>query len=267
MKQVLKLTAMLIAIAALSACGRVGTSEIGVRTDSLNKNVEMMEVQPGFYTAFLSDVDIYAGEGREISITLDNLTPKAGDNLTMADLDIEVYYTNTASGVAEMSVKYADRTVYFDGMYYAGYKLVQSRARDATYDAISQIDSLEIHKSRDVIRKAIIEKLQKILDSDDPGEFIITKVIIRNAKTDPTIEESIQRAVAKQKELSAKATEKLIAEQQVLINDSLTKSLTPQILMQKRLEVIEASCGKADSKCIIMMGDANMKMPQPFLKM
>lgn len=266
MKKVLKLIAVMAAIAVLTACGRIGTGETGVRTGSFDKQVDMSEVKQGFYTAFTSSVDVYAGDGREISINLENLTPKAGDNLTMADLDVEVYYTNNSAGVAEMSVKYADRTICYDGICYAGYKLVQSRARDATYDALSSIDSLEIHKSRDIIKTAVKGKLQAVLDADDPGMFIVTKVIVRNAKTDPTIEASIQNAVSKQKELAAKATERLIADEQVLINESLTKSLTPQILRQKELEVIEAACAKGESKCIIMMGDGAMP-PQAMYKM
>ena len=81
------------------------------------------------------------------------------------------------------------------------------------------------------------------------------KSLFATFKTDPSIEQSIKLAVARNKELEAKAIELDIARKQVEINEALTLSLTPEILEQKRLEVIETAC--AAGTCILSMGDSS----------
>jgi len=158
------------------------------------------------------------------------------------------FYTHITSKVQEYSTK--EITVALMDM--------QPKAKDnltladLDYDAVSEYDSLTIHQQRDRIKEQIRVSTQQVLDKTDPGIFQITKVIIRDVKTDPSIEQSIKLAVARNKELEAKSIELEIARKQVEINEALTLSLTPEILEQKRLEVIETAC--AAGTCILSMG-------------
>jgi len=236
----------------LSACGAIESGNVGVRT-SVTGSVKTDEMQQGFYTHITSKVQEYST--KEITVELMDMQPKAKDNLTLADLDIEVYYTIIPSQVSEIKIKYAGRDRLANGIWYPAYDLVRSVARAATYEAVSEYDSLTIHQQRDKIKEQIRVSTQKVLDNTDEGIFTITKVIIRDVKTDPSIEASIKLAVARNKELEAKAIELDIARKQVEINEALTQSLTPEILEQKRLEVIESACSKGT--CILSMGEGS----------
>ena len=97
-------------------------------------------------------------------------------------------------------------------------------------------DSLDVHKERTLIKNRIQAQLQAAMDGKEPGVYTITRVIIRNADTDASVEESIRVAVKKEKELEAATTQVLILEQQSLANDKLTASLTPEILQARYLD-------------------------------
>lgn len=236
----------------LVACGAIESGNVGVRT-SITGSVKTDEMQQGFYTHITSKVQEYST--KEITVELMDMQPKAKDNLTLADLDIEVYYTIVPSQVSEIKIKYAGRDRVANGIWYPAYDLVRSVARAATYEAVSEYDSLTIHQQRDKIKEQIRSSTQNVLDKTDSGIFTITKVIIRDVKTDPSIEASIKLAVARNKELEAKAIELDIARKQVEINEALTQSLTPEILEQKRLEVIESACSKGT--CILSLGESS----------
>ena len=248
---------------SMAACGAIETGEVGVR-QTITGQVKAEEMQQGFYTHILSTV--FEFSAKEITIELMDMQPKAGDNLTLDDLDIEVYYTVKPSQIADLHIKYANRHQRAkNGGLYPVYDLVRSVARAATYETVSEYDSLVVHQAREKIRLQIRERTQALLYATDPGVFTITKVIIRDVKTDPTIEESIKLAVARNKELEAKKIELEIAQEQVLINEALTKSLTPEILMQKRLEVIESACQKGT--CILSLDGTGANAPTPVVNL
>ena len=257
-----KMLILLPLLVLIGACGRIDTNHVGVRT-SWNGEVQKQEEEQGFYTAFVSDVEEFSTQ--EITVELFDMTPKAKDNLTLADLDIEVYYIPTASQVADLQIKYNGKSAYSkrSGVWLPAYELVRSQARDVVYGVVSQYDSLTIHQKRDTLRSLIKDHLQKSLDDTDAGTFKITRVIIRNVKTDPSIEASIKAAVAKNKELEAKKIEEDIASAQVRINDKLTKSLSPQILRQRELEMLEKACGQRESRCVFLQGESKTDIMLP----
>lgn len=257
--KILKLLGAGILAISLAACSSVETGEVGVRT-SFSGKVKMEELGQGFYAHIFSDLDVYTI--KETTVELMDMQPKAKDNLTLDDLDIEVYYTMVPNQVADMKVKYAGRDRKGDGLggvWFPAYELVRSQARASVYNTISQYDSLTIHQQRDTIKEQIREGTQSVLDKTDPGIFEVTKVVIREVKTDPSIEESIKIAVARNKELEAKTTELEIAEKQVEINDVVTNSLTPQILEQMKLEVIREACSKGT--CILSLDQVSGATP------
>ena len=246
MKTISKLLALAVMSITMVGCGAIDTNNAGVRITWDNR-VEPQTVDEGFYTAWISSVEEWVG--KEIMIELDNMTPKAGDNLTMEDLDVEVYYiTNVATTAPMLKTKYANAHVYVKDYVYPAYTLVQSQAREAVYKATAELDSLQIHKNRAVLSGAIAKSLQDILNTDDPGVFTITKVIIKQAKTDSTLEESIQLAIKKEKEFEAKQKEVAIKGQEAEANNALASSLSPNIMRIKELEAMVAACNGIDGK-------------------
>ena len=182
---------------------------------------------------------------KEIPVDFEDLRPKAGDNLTLQDLDVSVFYQANASSVSELMVKYAGTSQRGDDRaLLPAYGLVMREARSAIYEQVATIDSLELHRQRDIIADLVLADLQSRLDLSDPGIFTITRVVIRALNTDPSIEEAIQIAVQAEKELEAKQVQVEIARQDALIeierargiaeaNSIINSSLTAEYLQHE----------------------------------
>ena len=249
---------------ALAGCGRIETGTVGVRTD-FNKQVEMTAMNPGFYTAFLTHVDEYTVQ--EIEVKFDNLTPKGKDNLSLADFDVSLWYQPLASQVAETYVKYAGMSPCEKGICYPGYNLVARVSQGAIFDAVSQYDSLTIHTKRSDLESNIKKLVQVELDKSDKGVFTITKVVVRQIKTDPKLETSIQAAVQMQKQTEAKELEVKLAqaeakrviaeaEGQAKANTILANSLTDQYLRYKQIEATASFAGAGTHTVLLPAGGA-----------
>lgn len=255
-----QLQALFVGICALSlaACGAVDSGNAGVRISWDNKVQPAVEGE-GFYTAFISEVEEWVG--KEVLIELDNMTPKVGDNLFMQELDVHVYYkTDVATAAPALKVKYANATVYEAGYAYPAYKLVMGLSREAVYKAIgAQEDSLKIHQNREQIASEVKRIAQAALEAEDPGVFTVTKVIIKKAETDKSLEEAIQIAIKKDKELEAAEKEEDIQRALAKANNMLTTSLTPEIMRMKELDAMVEACQK--NTCIIDFTNGNGATP------
>ena len=175
---------------------------------------------------------------KEIAIDIDDLKPKAADNLSLRDLDVSVFYRVPQDRVSELMVKYAASAVRgSDGVYMPAYGLVVREARSTIYEKVSEIDSLQLHKQRELLQNDVLSALQARLEKSDPGDFLITRVVVRALNTDPSIEAAIREAVEAEKRLEAKQVQveiakkdaeieieraKGIAEANSIINESLT---------------------------------------------
>lgn len=255
-----------VAMFFLSSVYTVETGHIAVER-TLGK-VKLNELGEGIHLKLpiITHKDIYVA--KEINFTLEDLKPKAADNLSLKDLDVTVYYKVLPSAIAETEVKYAGtRARGSDGAWYPAYGLVHQEARGAAYDAVSKIESLELHKSRDQLAIAIAERLQAKLDNSDSGVFTVSRVIIRALNTDPSIEQSIQLAVQNEKKLEAKKLEVDIARQDAQIeierskgvaeaNRIINESLTPEYLQH---EINTALLSFADSGGSVVVIPANMQ--------
>jgi hypothetical protein len=257
---ILKIGFILLFASVTVGCGAIDTGNAGVRTSWDNKVQDELEGE-GFYTAVISSVEEYVG--KEILVELENMTPKAGDNLTMQDLDVQIYYKTAISCMPGLKVKYANahRTVKQDGNTYIwpAYARVYGQAREAVYDAMSSTDSLEIHKNRDALRPLIKTGLQEILEASDPGCFEISTVVIKDAKTDPSLEAAIRLATQKDKELEAMEKEVEIKEKLAEANDKLAPSLSPNIMRIRELEAMVEAC--QNNTCIIDFTEGDSVQP------
>ena len=155
MKKIFKLMVLAMLPITMVGCGAIDTNNAGVRT-TWDQQVEKQTVGEGFFVAVTSSVEEWVG--KEVMIPLNDMTPKAGDNLSMEDLDVEIWYKADVKAYGPaLKIKYANAHRYVEGYVYPAYTLVQSQARTSVYKGTAQLDSLDIHKERDLLRKAIKE--------------------------------------------------------------------------------------------------------------
>jgi regulator of protease activity HflC (stomatin/prohibitin superfamily) len=233
-----------------TACGFVDTGNVGVRTQF--GNTELVEEGQGFYTNVLSSLDIFTF--KQIAIDIDNLTPKAKDNLSLQDLDFTVYYNVKPEMIADLSVKYKGQSARngTGDEWKPMYVYVKRQATSAIEKEIANVDSLEIHQERDIIETATKERLQALLDQDDEGVFKIERVTITRAITDSTIEESIQQVVQAQKENEAMTFKINTAQKQAELNNKLNTTYTAAYLRHE-YNVALSECAVSEH-CTMIVG-------------
>ncbi len=205
---------------------------------------------------------------KEIAIDINDLTPKAADNLSLKDLDVSIFYRVPQDRVSELFVKYAAVSGRgADGIYLPAYGLVVREARSAIYEQVSEIDSLQLHKQRESLQTDVLEELQVRLERSDPGDMVITRVVIRALNTDPSIEAAIRDAVEAEKRLEAKQVQVEIAKKDAEIeierakgiaeaNAIINSSLTAEYLQH---EVNTALLRFADNDSSVVVIPANMQ--------
>lgn len=244
-------------VGMLSGCGGViDEGNVGVRTQW--GEVDQNPVGAGFYTSFFSDVDVYTA--KEATVALTKMTPKAKDNLTLEDLDVDVYYTPNASKVPWFQTKFAGQSAKLeDGTIAVGYNLVRTAASSATMDAVSTLDSMTIHTQRSELEKLIKQRAQQQLDIAAPGMFTITRVLVTKALTDPSIEQSIRDNVMADKRLDTATKNVQIREQESNANKKLTQSLTPEYL-QHEYNLALAACAQSNKCTLVVDGSSSGKI-------
>src|SRR5688572_30235622 len=189
----------LVLVAVWSSFGTIETGNVGVRTTL--GNVSMDEVTPGIYFRIPIVQSVETFVAKETSVELNDLKPKAKDNLSLQDLDVSVYFKVADGAVAELYVRYAGQHTLQDRRWFPAYNLVATLARNAAFEAAAKHDSLVLHTKRDDVAADMHATLQGELDKANKGVFTVTRVVIRALSTDRSIEQSIQNAVAAQKQL------------------------------------------------------------------
>ncbi len=205
---------------------------------------------------------------KEIAIDINDLKPKAADNLSLRDLDVSVFYRVPQDRVSELMVKYAASAARgSDGVYMPAYGLVVREARSTIYEQVSEIDSLQLHKQREMLQNEVLSELQSRLEKSDPGDIVITRVVVRALNTDPSIEAAIREAVEAEKRLEAKQVQVEIAKKDAEIeierakgiaeaNNIINSSLTAEYLQH---EINKALQQFADNEGSVVVIPANMQ--------
>lgn len=205
---------------------------------------------------------------KEIAIDIDDLKPKAADNLSLKDLDVSIFYRVPQERVSELVVKYAAASgIGPGGIYLPGFGLVIREARSVIYEQVSEIDSLQLHKRRELLQSNVQKELQERLERSDPGDILITRVVVRALNTDPSIEAAIRDAVEAEKRLEAKQVQVEIAKKDAEIeierakgiaqaNGIINESLTAEYLQH---EVNLALQDFANNESSVVVIPANMQ--------
>lgn len=255
-----------IAVAALglllSTAGTIQTGNVGIRT-TLGV-ISRQEIEPGIYFKWPLISSVQEFSAKDIVIDLSDLTPKAKDNLSLRDMDVSIYYRANQSRIAELSAKYASQSLrHPDGYYMPAHELMWRVARNVCYEEIARLDSLVIHTLRDQLGMAIAKKMQAELDRTDNGVFVVSRVVIRSVQTDPSIEQSIQQAVANQKKLEAMQVQTEIAKKEADIkvteahgiaeaNRIISGSLTREYLQHEANQALLKFAEKGNSNTIVV---------------
>ncbi len=252
----------------VTSCGTIESGNVGVRS-TLGK-VDLDEIDPGLYLGVpgISRVTVFSG--KEIAIDLNDLTPKARDNLSLRDLDVTVYYRANAASIAELYVKYAAQHQRDEGsgVVLPAYGVVFRLARNAVYEQASKIDSLVMHTQRDELAAAVQKGLQADLDANDKGVFSVSRVVVRSLVTDPAIEKAIQESVAAQKQLETTKQRVAIAEAEAQVeikraegvakaNQIINQSLTREYLQHESNLALHKFAEKGGTTTVVI--PANMQ--------
>ena len=243
----------------------VDTGHVGVER-TLGK-VDLTETEPGMNFKMPLLTQAYEYSAKEIALDLDDLRPKAADNLSLQDLDVTVYYNAAPHAIADLMVKYANASYNARDALLPAYGIVYREARGAIYEEVAKVDSLELHRMRDVLQDSIQESLQNRLADKDGDALLVSRVVVRALNTDPSIEESIREAVANQKKLEAKqiSVEIAIKDAEIEIerargiaeaNRIINESLTAQYL-QHEINVALQSFAENEGQLVVM--PANMQ--------
>lgn len=253
-----RLLAAVICLATLAGC-TVGTIETGnVGVVKRWGKVNMTPIGEGFYFNFFTSVE--EATTKEVSVELNDMTPKAHDNLFLKDFDATVYYETTGSQIPTFLTKKEGQSAWHENKWYPGYKLISNLARGAAYDEVQKYDSLVIHTKRPQVEDGIKRAVQTDLDADPvtKGMFRVTRVVVRSVVTDPSIEAAIQKNVNKEKDLDSARKDVEIARQEGLRMEQLTKNggpaFTALLNAQANMKVAEGiAAGKVST--IIVPGN------------
>lgn len=231
----------------LSACTQIDTGNVGV--ESTFGQVKDQSLPPGIYFTLFKTVHEIAA--KEIPVELQNMNPKTMDNVTLADLDVSIYYRIAAEQAAKVFIKYAGDLEWSKSVeaFILGQGIVTRLAREAAYRAVAKHHSSDAHTKRVEIAHDVRDYLQKELESDvGKGTFVITNVVVRNLVTDARLEQSIKEAAQvefqirqkkQQIELAKAEAERLRieAEGAAKANEIIAKSLTASLIEMRRIEM------------------------------
>lgn len=193
-------------VAALGACTQIDTGNVGVEATLGQVKEEVMP--PGVYfTVFKRVTEVSA---KELRLSLEDMKPQTKDKITLADLDIDIFYQIDPSKAPKIMTKWPGDAIEIKGEdgVRIGNSYVSRQAREAVYNAIAQYGSDTVHTERVSIAAKVVESLQKDLDdSAGKGLFFVRSANVRNLVTDPALEQQIKLAANRSFEIAAKQKE------------------------------------------------------------
>lgn len=202
MKRILTIAAA----ASLAACTQIDTGNIGV--ESTLGQVKKETMPPGVYfTIFKRVTEVSA---KELRLSLEDMKPQTKDKITLADLDIDIFYQIDPAKASEIMTKWPGDAVEYKGEdgVRIGNGYVTRQAREAIYNAIAKYGSDTVHTERVAIAADVVKSLQADLDeSAGKGMFFVKSANVRNLVTDPALEQQIKLAANRNFEIAAKQKE------------------------------------------------------------
>lgn len=270
MKRIIGLAAAVIGLALATGCTQIDTGNVGV-AKTMGK-YDPQERAPGVYFTPIESVAEFTT--KEVAIGVNDLKPKAKDNLTMTDVDVDVYFKANPTLISETVTKYQGDYARHDQLVeggssdlVVGVSRVSREAREAVYKAVSEFDATQMHTKRTELAAEIQKVLQSELDKSDPSMWSITNVNVRNLVTDPGIEQSIRLAAQRDLEISAAKKEADLKKAQgeariaeatatARANEIVAASLTPNLIRLREIEAQQAFAGQGTHTVLMGGGSA-----------
>lgn len=211
MKRIMTLSLLAAAVLA-TGCTRIETGEVGVRV-GFDKQVKQGELLPGSFNQTLIG-DVLTFPVKDVNVVLENLTPVAKDNSTMADLDAVIVYNINPSQVSELySSKNKSFHAEHKGDVFLMYNYIIQSARNAIYKAARKYEALDMADNRDAMEGLIKEEITKNLAEEKlDGSITISQVMIRNVLPAASVVASANELVRSKNELKQKEVEVKTAE-------------------------------------------------------
>lgn len=251
--KIFKLFVLMLSIGLMTACTQVDTGNVGVETSFGKVNPDSKP--QGMYITILDDVTEFTT--KEVLFPVSDLTPKSKDNLTLKELDLDIYYAVDGARIPALYTKYQGdyarhgtivENSNTPNVNVIGFQRVAREAREAAYKIVAQHEATTMHTKREEIAEAIRGELQKGLNATDKGAFTITNINVRNLTTDPAIENAIREQISmdqqvikkeKEKALATAEAERLIvmAQGEADANRILSESLTDKVMQLRMAEI------------------------------
>ncbi len=193
-------------VTSLTACTQIDTGNIGV--ESTLGQVKKETMPPGVYfTMFKRVTEVSA---KELGLSMQDMKPQTKDKITLADLDIDIFYQIDPSKAADIITRWPGDMVEMkneEGTR-VGNSYVTRQARETIYNVISEYGSETVHLERTAIAAKIVDMLQKDLDASvGKGWFFVRSANVRNLVTDPALEKAIKESANRNFQISAKQKE------------------------------------------------------------
>lgn len=247
MKRLMVVGALVVAALA-TGCSRIETGEVGVRI-GFDKQIQQGELMPGSFNQTIIG-DVLTFPVKDVNVVLENMTPVAKDNSTMADFDAVVVYNINPQQVAEL---YASKNKSFHaeakGDIFLMYNYVVQNARNAIYKAARRYDALDMADNRDNMEQIIKEEITKNLAEEKlDGSITITQVMIRNVLPAASVVQSANELVRSKNELKQKEVEVKTAEAEARRMAALANQSSSSIAYMQAQAMLNISEGIKNGK-------------------
>ena len=201
--------ALLMAAAALSACTRIETGEVGLRV-GIDKQISGAELMPGSFNQTLFG-DVLTFPVRDIAVTLDNKNPLTADNSTLKDFDLTLVYSINPSSVSDLwSTKSRSFHAYNrdERDWILMHSFMTTVANNAAYKAVREYKALSVADNRQKIEQEIKRIVTETLAAEKLDQALsVTLVQVRNVLPADDIIASANAVVTAQNALRAKEIE------------------------------------------------------------
>lgn len=208
MNRFVKLAVVLAAGSSLAACTRIETGEVGVRR-SFDKTIETTELQPGTINQTIFG-DVLTFPTKDVQVDINDLTPLASDNSTVADFDMSVIYSINPTSVAELYIE-KNRGFHVDteqGDTLLMYNYVRQLGRNAAYKVARRYESLKLADNRAEIEQLVRQEIVQQLAAEKlDGQIDVSQVLVRQVKPADNIVASANALVQAQNEQKRKEVE------------------------------------------------------------
>ena len=258
MNRFAKLALVAAVVAATSACTRIETGEVGVRV-GFDKQVKPGELLPGSFNQVLIG-DVLTFPVKDVNVALDNMTPVAKDNSTMADFDAVVVYNINPQQVAELySSKNKSFHAEHKGDVFLMYNYIVQNARNAIYKTARKYEALDMADNREAMETLVKEEITKNLAEEKlDGSITISQVMIRNVVPAQSVVASANELVRAKNELKQKEVEVKTAEAEARRMAALANNSASSIAFMNAQAALNISEGIKNGKVQTIVVPSNM---------